>query len=292
MNEHRSSSTCSLVCLLIAGLAGVLIMALLMIVGEWTFLPAAMLGILAAILLALILPWAVCSSGRASGPVEAGSAPTASSSRTSASAASASGSASAPAASASASDPAPAASASAASDPAPAAAAPAAATGATAAAATGAAVKPSTALAGEAELAERKGEWKYDSGANAGAKADAKPAAAKPATPAAQPAEAAPAAVSDDDKPELLSAAREGGPDDLKQIKGVGPKLEGMLHSMGVFHFDQVASWKDKEIAWVDHNLEGFKGRVSRDDWVAQAKILAAGGTTEFSKKVDKGGVY
>lgn len=42
----------------------------------------------------------------------------------------------------------------------------------------------------------------------------------------------------------------------------------------------------------VDQNLEGFKGRVSRDDWVARAKTLADGGTTEFSKKVKKGDVY
>ncbi len=45
-------------------------------------------------------------------------------------------------------------------------------------------------------------------------------------------------------------------------------------------------------MAWVDENLEGFKGRVSRDDWVAQAKTLAKGGTTEFSKRVKKGDVY
>jgi len=89
-----------------------------------------------------------------------------------------------------------------------------------------------------------------------------------------------------------LTAARAGGADDLKQIKGVGPKLEKMLNKMGVFHFDQVASWRSKEVQWVDDNLEGFKGRVSRDGWVKQAKVLAKGGTTEFSKKVKKGGVY
>ena len=65
-----------------------------------------------------------------------------------------------------------------------------------------------------------------------------------------------------------------------------------MLNGMGYYHFDQIASWKKKEVAWVDENLEGFKGRVSRDEWVKQAKILAKGGETEFSKRVDKGGVY
>jgi NADH-quinone oxidoreductase subunit E len=85
-------------------------------------------------------------------------------------------------------------------------------------------------------------------------------------------------------KPELLTEAK-GAADDLKKIKGVGPKLEAMLNRMGVFHFWQVASWGAQEVAWVDQNLEGFKGRVSRDDWVAQAKILAAGGETEFSSR-------
>jgi NADH-quinone oxidoreductase subunit E len=85
-------------------------------------------------------------------------------------------------------------------------------------------------------------------------------------------------------KPELLTEAK-GAADDLKKIKGVGPKLEAMLNRMGVFHFWQVASWAASEVAWVDQNLEGFKGRVSRDDWVAQAKILASGGETEFSSR-------
>ncbi len=125
-----------------------------------------------------------------------------------------------------------------------------------------------------------------------------KPAAAAPApkpapaaTPAPAPAAEAPAS-SADGAPKFLSAAREGGPDDLKQIKGVGPKLEKTLHAMGIFHFDQISTWGPKEQAWIDDNLEGFKGRATRDNWVEQAKTLAAGGETEFSKKVDKGGVY
>ena len=113
--------------------------------------------------------------------------------------------------------------------------------------------------------------------------ADPMPAAAMaPMTPA----------PTDADKPATLSAPRAGGADDLKLIKGVGPKLEAMLHGMGFYHFDQIASWQAREVAWVDENLEGFKGRVTRDDWVAQAKVLAAGGTTAFSDKVKKGDVY
>jgi NADH-quinone oxidoreductase subunit E len=93
-------------------------------------------------------------------------------------------------------------------------------------------------------------------------------------------------------KPEGLTAARDGKADDLKQIKGIGPKLEILCNSLGFYHFDQIANWSAAEVAWVDENLEGFKGRVTRDTWVEQAKILAAGGATEFSNRVDKGGVY
>ena len=78
-------------------------------------------------------------------------------------------------------------------------------------------------------------------------------------------------------KPVGLDAPRAGGADDLKRIKGVGPKLEELLHSMGYYHFDQIAAWSDAEIAWVDANLEGFRGRVTRDEWVPQARALAAG---------------
>ncbi len=93
-------------------------------------------------------------------------------------------------------------------------------------------------------------------------------------------------------KPMQLTAARDGKADDLKMIKGIGPKMEKLCNKLGFYHFDQVASWTKDEVAWVDANLEGFKGRVTRDEWVKQAKILAKGGTTEFAKKVEKGGMY
>jgi NADH-quinone oxidoreductase subunit E len=83
--------------------------------------------------------------------------------------------------------------------------------------------------------------------------------------------------VSDEHKPELLSKARDGKADDLKLIWGVGPKLETMLHAMGVFHFDQIATWTDMNLRWVDQNLTGFKGRAVRDKWVEQAAKLATG---------------
>jgi len=75
-------------------------------------------------------------------------------------------------------------------------------------------------------------------------------------------------------KPKLLTKARGGKADDLKKIKGVGPKLEKELNAAGVYHFDQVAGWSAEEILWADQHLVSFKGRVSRDNWVEQAKEL------------------
>jgi NADH-quinone oxidoreductase subunit E len=141
---------------------------------------------------------------------------------------------------------------------------------------------------------------KAAAGAPAGPKADT-PQVPKPVN-APQPnvvagppksAPTAPQAFVDDGGPEkapaALKTARKGGPDDLKLIWGVGPKMEKLLHSMGFFHFDQVAGWTDENLRWVDRRLEGFKGRARRDDWIGQAKKLA-GGWRPSSKLGDRPG--
>lgn len=76
--------------------------------------------------------------------------------------------------------------------------------------------------------------------------------------------------------PARLAAARNDAPDDLKLIKGIGPKMEALCHRLGFYHFDQIAAWTPAELAWVDDNLEDFKGRASRDNWIGQARALAA----------------
>ncbi|MEO9819382.1 MAG: NADH-quinone oxidoreductase subunit E [Paracoccaceae bacterium] len=128
------------------------------------------------------------------------------------------------------------------------------------------------------------------------AKAPAEPkTAAKPKAaekPKAKPEPVAKAAEGAGTKPKVMKKARKGGADDLKMIKGVGPKLEGLLNTLGFYHFDQVAAWTADEVSWVDQNLEGFKGRVLRDDWVEQAKTLSGGGTTDFSQRAKKDGIY
>lgn len=123
-----------------------------------------------------------------------------------------------------------------------------------------------------------------------------KPASAKAVPPAkAEPKTSAAQTSLDLDEaagsePELLTGARDGKADDLKRIKGVGPKIEGILNEIGVFHFDQIAAWTEENKAWVETRLK-FKGRIDREDWIAQAKVLASGGDTEFSQRVDSGDV-
>jgi NADH-quinone oxidoreductase subunit E len=91
-------------------------------------------------------------------------------------------------------------------------------------------------------------------------------------------------------KPGLYEAPPEDGADNLKEISGVGPKLEATLNEMGIYRFAQIAAWTADNIAWLDERLK-FKGRIERDDWVAQARILAEGGETEFSRRVERGEV-
>ena len=90
--------------------------------------------------------------------------------------------------------------------------------------------------------------------------------------------------------PELLSAPRNGEKDNLTRIKGICVKIDETLNEIGIYHFDQIASWNEENVAWVDANV-AFPGRVKREAWVEQAKALALGKETEFSKRVDKGEV-
>ncbi|MEP1572181.1 NADH-quinone oxidoreductase subunit E [Roseibium album] len=115
--------------------------------------------------------------------------------------------------------------------------------------------------------------------------------AKKKGTAAANPKEvAAETPAVEEQAPETLDGPRGGKADDLKKLKGVGPKLEATLHELGFYHFDQVANWGPAEVAWVDSRLK-FKGRIERDGWIEQARTLAAGEDTEFSKRVEAGEV-
>ncbi len=87
-------------------------------------------------------------------------------------------------------------------------------------------------------------------------------------------------------KPKIAAAV--GEPDNLRLIKGVGPKLNTLLNNLGVTRFDQIASWKAQDIAEVDQYLESFSGRITRDAWIDQAKFLAKDDIAGFEKKYGK----
>jgi predicted flap endonuclease-1-like 5' DNA nuclease len=90
---------------------------------------------------------------------------------------------------------------------------------------------------------------------------------------------------------EVPAAAAVSGADDLKEIKGVGPKIEVQLHERGIVTFAQVAALSATEIEDLGAALKGTSA-AQLSKWAEQAKILAAGGETEFSKRVQKGDVY
>jgi predicted flap endonuclease-1-like 5' DNA nuclease len=102
---------------------------------------------------------------------------------------------------------------------------------------------------------------------------DPKPTA--PPTPAPAPAQP------------LEQTARDSAlqADDLTRLKGVGPKLSTLLHSLGVNRFDQIANWADADIDRIDALLGNFQGRIRRDNWVEQAQFLAKGDTEGFQSR-------
>ena len=80
--------------------------------------------------------------------------------------------------------------------------------------------------------------------------------------------------------------ARSAGPDDLKRIRGIGVLIEKKLNSLGIVHYEQVANWTGADIERISQILD-FKGRIERENWIEQARILATGGQTEFSRRAD-----
>lgn len=308
-NENNSS--CQLTCWIVAAMVSVAIFAMLMLIGDWSFIQAVFAAGLALVVLGFLLSKFICTQSTAKADLEAvqrgekglgaGVTPAAAASAAAATGVAASAPSAGSAQSGGASSDAGRASTSDDAGSADAAGSSVAASNTTAAAF---AVQPSAKLAGQDDLSARKGSWKYEGEAKE-APAAKKPAAQESAAQTAAPQKAAPKkaapkkaaaaaapAVADtpaaaESKPETLSAARGGQADDLKLIGGVGPKLEGTLNELGFYHFDQVAAWGPGEVSWVDSRLK-FKGRITRDNWIDQAKILASGGETEFSKKKKK----
>jgi predicted flap endonuclease-1-like 5' DNA nuclease len=104
-------------------------------------------------------------------------------------------------------------------------------------------------------------------------KAAAKPVAEKAKAEKAPKAQAA--------KPAPTSSI----PDNLELIKGLGPKVNNLLKGLGVTSFAQVANWTAADVADIDAKLGAFAGRITRDNWIDQAQLLAAGDIAGFEQK-------
>lgn len=119
-----------------------------------------------------------------------------------------------------------------------------------------------------------------DAAQEASEKAAAKSKPVLKAVAAEPPPVAAPVAdIAETAKPRFLSEPM-GAPDDLTRIKGIGEKLNEVLHRLGVYHFWQIAGWTEENAAWVNDHLQ-FKGRIQREDWIEQAKALSTAGAAE-----------
>lgn len=104
-------------------------------------------------------------------------------------------------------------------------------------------------------------------------------------TPAVAPAPEPAPAPSPAPTPAAAASA-----DDLTRIKGLGPKLAGLLGELGIASFAQIAAWSEADVAAIDAKLGRFSGRITRDQWVAQAQLLAAGDETGFAAKFGQNG--
>jgi predicted flap endonuclease-1-like 5' DNA nuclease len=85
----------------------------------------------------------------------------------------------------------------------------------------------------------------------------------------------------------VAPAATEAG-DDLRKIKGLGPKMLTLLNSLGIARFEQIAAWTDADLDELDGKLGAFAGRPRRDNWVEQARLLASGDTGDYEAKFGK----
>lgn len=85
-------------------------------------------------------------------------------------------------------------------------------------------------------------------------------------------------------RPESVETPFNGEIDDLKEVSGIGLKIEEVLNSLGIYYFDQISEWTPENIEWIENYLS-VKRRVKKEDWIGQAKLLSAGSQTKFSKK-------
>lgn len=120
-----------------------------------------------------------------------------------------------------------------------------------------------------------------------------KPTVSAPAPtppPATEPAETPSTEMGAEIAPELADSPAAAAPDDLARIKGIGPKLVALLGELGITSYVQIAAWETADVERIDAQLGRFSGRITRDQWVEQAKLLCAGDEAAFTDKFGRNG--
>ncbi|MEG3089156.1 hypothetical protein [Sphingomonas sp. PB4P5] len=75
---------------------------------------------------------------------------------------------------------------------------------------------------------------------------------------------------------------------DIRQLKGLGPKLAATLAELGITRVDQIAAMSPVELDALDARLGTFRGRPARDRWAEQAKLLSAGDKAGYEAQFGK----
>ena len=89
-----------------------------------------------------------------------------------------------------------------------------------------------------------------------------------------------------DYKPLILTTPRPTGKDPLIKIKGINSKIEVDLNNLGIYHFEQISCWSNKNSEWIEEFLL-LPGVAKSNQWVEQAKILLAGNDTTYSLQLE-----
>ena len=124
--------------------------------------------------------------------------------------------------------------------------------------------------------------------------------AAPPPPPVDQPAEDTPAPLADE--PIAAAAPLDASPaaeaadtpaaapaaEPVTRLKGLGPKIAARLAELGIVDVTQLAALSDAEAASLDTQLGAFQGRMERDRWREQARLLAAGDRAGFEREFGK----
>lgn len=102
-------------------------------------------------------------------------------------------------------------------------------------------------------------------------------------SPASEPADTELPAM----RPAGLSGPRNGVPDHLQRIRGIGRANEELLNRFGIYHFGQIAAWTPAEVRWIAVHMR-FPETIENDDWIGQAIVLASGGDTGYVKSAER----